>query len=248
MFHKSVHARTFLLSCSYFNLTSLTTVLVSVLLAYNIISNTAPRPGFALTDSQVNNPFSFSNEPPPCNYATSQDFFNISPYNSSSFYLPHTQQPLLYHHITLKVMTLHILAHCNNGTIQLMYLLTFFFLLLLLLLLIHFTSISSIVYYPPTLTQPSYTRILLLAMNNILSILFLVVLLNLSWVIITIIQIWLTSIVSNILALTHPSYTRTLLLVMNHILPFILLMILLLLNVLDWTLLATLVSPPPVLL
>ena len=101
---------------------------------------------------------------------------------------------LSYHHLILKLISLHVLTCYNKEITYLvhMHLLTF------LLFLIQFTSLSSIVYYPPTLT--------------------------------------------------HPSYTTTLLLAMNHTLPLLLLMVLLFLNVLDWTLLTSLVSPPPVLL
>ena len=77
---------------------------------------------------------------------------------------------LSYHQIILKLITLHIQLLLSNGTAQLMLtrLLTF-----LPLLPIQFTSISSIVYYSPTLMHPSF----LSAMNSIHSPLILVVLL-----------------------------------------------------------------------
>ena len=81
---------------------------------------------------------------------------------------------LSYHHLILKLTSHHILTYYNKEITRLvhMHLPT-----LLPFLLIQFTSISSVVYYPPTLTHPSYTRTLPLGMNNILSHLIQVVLL-----------------------------------------------------------------------
>ena len=157
-------------------------------LAHSMIISNIPSPsGSTQTTATSHDSFSSFSNQLSSRYTIPPNHLPYIPFRRC-FWL--VQQLVLYHHLILKLIFHHILTYYNKEITRLMYM---HLPTLLPFLLIQFTSISSIVYYPPTLTHPTYTRTLPLAMNNILSLHLLVVLLIIiiiDWLILFIDWLW----------------------------------------------------------